>query len=122
MGQAGADSGGLYPIVLRHNVSQCVAQGQWVGKCRIGRRCGRASRAGTVTILRRSVDPRARVCWSPARTPAARSRLWAIAAHRIQAALAPKRPEVIFSSVVVRPVDLLRCVVVSVADAAVNRV
>ena len=31
-------------------------------------------------------------------------------------------PSVIFSSVVVRPVDLLRCVVVSVADAAVNRV
>ena len=33
MGQAGADSGGLYPIVLRHNVSQCLDQGQWVGKC-----------------------------------------------------------------------------------------
>src|SRR5262245_34270814 len=32
------------------------------------------------------------------------------------------KTEVIFSSVVVRPVDLLRCVVVSVADAAVNRV
>ena len=29
----------------------------------------------------------------PARTPVARSRLWAIAAHRIQAELAPKRPE-----------------------------
>jgi len=33
-----------------------------------------------LTILRRSVDPRARVCWSPASIPAARSRLWAIAA------------------------------------------
>jgi len=62
LGQAGADSGGLYPIVLCHNVSQCLDQGQWMGKCRIGRRCGRASLAGTVTILRRSVDPRARVC------------------------------------------------------------
>ncbi|MDT5202505.1 MAG: hypothetical protein QOH34_4027, partial [Mycobacterium sp.] len=31
-------------------------------------------------------------------------------------------PDVIFSSVVARPVDLLRCVVVSVVDAAVNRV
>ena len=84
---------GLYPIVLRHNASHCFDQGQWVGRCRIGRRCGRASRAATVTILRRSVDPRARVCWSPARTPAARSRWWAIAAHRIQAELAPKRPD-----------------------------
>jgi hypothetical protein len=68
------------------------------------------------------VDPQALVRRSPARTPAARSRLWAIAAHRIQAEFAPKRPEVIFSSVVARPVDLLGCVVVSVVDAAVNRV
>jgi hypothetical protein len=75
-----------------------------------------------LTMVRRSVDPRARVCWFPARTPVARSRLWAIAAHRIQAELAPKRPDVIFSSVVARQVDLLRCVVVSVFDAAVNRV
>jgi hypothetical protein len=109
-------------MVLRHNVSQDVDQGQWVGRCRIGRCCGRARRAGTLTILRRSVDPRARVCRSPASTPVARSRLWAIAAHRIQAELAPKRPSVIFSSVVARHVDLLRCVVVSVFDAAVNRV
>ena len=58
----------------------------------------------------------------PASTPAARSRLCAIAAHRIQAELAPKRPDVIFSSVVARPVDLLGYVVVSVADVVVNRV
>jgi len=53
---------------------------------------------------------------------AARVRLNAITAATSQAALALKRPILIFSSVVVRPVDLLRCVVVSVADAAVNRV
>jgi len=46
-----------------------------------------------LTILRRSVDPRARVCWSPASTPAARSRLWEIAAHSTQAELAPNRPD-----------------------------
>ena len=73
-------------------------------------------------MRRRSVAPHATALAAPASTPAARSRLWAIAAHRIQAEFAPKRPDVIFSSVVVRPVDLLRCVVVSVADAAVNRV
>jgi len=54
--------------------------------------------------------------------PAARSRLCAITAQASQAQLAANSPDVIFSSVVVRPVDLLRCVVVSVADAAVNRV
>ena len=75
-----------------------------------------------LTILRRRVAPRVAACRGPASVAAARSRLWAIAAHRIQAEFAPKRPDVIFSSVVVRPVDLLRCVVVSVADAAVNRV
>ena len=72
-------------------------QGQWVGRCSIGRRCGRASRAATLMIRRRRVDPRARACWCPASTPAARSRLCAIAAHKIQAELAPKRPEVIWS-------------------------
>ena len=79
--------------MLCHSASQCCDQGQWVGRCSIGRRWGRDSRAATLMILRRSVDPRARVCWSPASTPAARSRLWAIAAHRIQAELAPNRPE-----------------------------
>ena len=69
-------------------------------------------------MRRRSVAPRA----TALAAPAARSRLWAIAAHRTQAELAPKRPEVICSSVVARPVYLLGCVVVSVADAAVNRV
>jgi hypothetical protein len=49
-------------------------------------------------MLRRRVDPGARVCCSPASTPAARSRLWTIAAHRIQAYLAPKRPEGVCAS------------------------
>ena len=75
-----------------------------------------------LTMRRRNVAPRATALVAPARTPAARSRLWAIAAHRIHAEFAPNWPEVIFSSVVARPVDLLRCVVVSVVDAAVNRV
>jgi len=75
-----------------------------------------------LTIRRRSVDPRATLLVAPASTPTARIRLWAMAAHSTQAELAPKRPDVIFSSVVARPVDLLRCVVVSVAHAAVNRV
>ena len=80
-------------MVLCHSASQAFDQGQWVGRCRIGRRCGRAKRAGTLTMVRRRVDPRARVYRSAARTPAARSRLWAIAAHSTQAELAPKRPE-----------------------------
>ena len=119
-GQAAA--GGLWPMVWSHSRSQAGAQGQRLGRCSTGVRAGRASRAGTAMMRRRKVAPRARVCLSPARTPAARSRLCAIAAHRTQAELAPKRPEVICSSVVARPVYLLGCVVVSVADAAVNRV
>jgi hypothetical protein len=46
-----------------------------------------------LTILRRSVDPRARAWRSPASTPAARSRLWAIAAHCTQAEFVPNRPD-----------------------------
>ena len=121
-GQGVADSGGLCPMVLRHSVIQALDQGQWLGRCRTGRRWGRASRAGMLMMRRLSVEPRATALAPPASTPAARSRLWAIAAHRTQAELAPKRPEVICSSVVARPVYLLGCVVVSVADAAVNRV
>ena len=40
-----------------------------------------------------SVDPRATALVAPASTPAACSRLWAIAAHRIHAEFAPKRPD-----------------------------
>ena len=47
-----------------------------------------------VTTLRRSVDAARAGCAGRRRgSPVARSRLWAIAAHRIQAELAPKRPE-----------------------------
>jgi hypothetical protein len=47
-----------------------------------------------LTIVRRRVAPRARA-WRPSASVAAtRSRLWATAAHRIRAELAPKRPHV----------------------------
>ena len=49
-------------------------------------------------MRRRSVAPRATALAAPASTPAARSRLWAIAAHRIQAELAPNRPEGMWAS------------------------
>ena len=45
-----------------------------------------------------------------------------MAAQMAQALLAPKRPEVIFSVVVVCCVELRRCLVASVVDAAVSRV
>ena len=92
-GQGFCSGGGSPPIVLRHRASQGFDQGQWVGRCSTGRRCGRVSRAGTFTMRRRSVEPRATAWVPPARTPAARRRLWAIAAHRIQAELAPNRPD-----------------------------
>ena len=75
-------------------VKPCVpAQGQWLGRCRMGRRCGRASRAGMLMILRpawRRGPPRVGARRSAAD---ARSRLWAIAAHNAQALLAPNRPD-----------------------------
>ena len=77
---------------------------------------------GNVDDLAAQGSPRATAWWPPASVAAARSRLWAIAAHRIQAELAPKRPEVIFSPVVACCVDLRRCFVASVADAAISRV
>jgi hypothetical protein len=46
-----------------------------------------------LTILRRRVAPRATAWAPPGRTPAARSRLWAMAVHNTQAELAPKLPE-----------------------------
>jgi len=51
-----------------------------------------------LTILRRRVAPRVAACRGPASVAAARSRLWAIAAHRIQAEFAPKRPEGMWAS------------------------
>ena len=37
------------PMVLCHRVIQAGSQGQWVGRCRIGLRWGRARRAGMLT-------------------------------------------------------------------------
>jgi hypothetical protein len=79
--------------MLRHSVVHACAQGQCDGRCRTARRWGRASRAGMLTMRRRNVIPRATALAAPASTPAARSRLWAIAAHKTQAALAPKQPD-----------------------------
>ena len=59
----------------------------------MGLRCGRASRAGTFTIRRRRVAPRATACSALVRAPAARSRLWVIAAHQAHAWLAANDPE-----------------------------
>ena len=80
-------------MVLCHSACHAGSQGQWLGRCRIGLRCGRAIRAGMLTSARRSVAPRALPWRPPARIPAARSRLWVIAAHSTQAELAPNRPD-----------------------------
>ena len=45
-----------------------------------------------LTILRRRVAPRATARWPPASVPAARSRLWAIAAHSAQARVGAESP------------------------------
>ena len=72
-------------MVLRHRASHASAQGQWLGRCRMGRALWSSQAGGDVDDLRRRVAPRATAWGPPARMPAARSRLWAIAAHRIQA-------------------------------------
>jgi hypothetical protein len=41
------------------SMSQASALGQWVGRCSMGRRCGRARRAGTLIRCARRVAPRA---------------------------------------------------------------
>jgi len=93
-GQAATLGGGGWDsITLRHNAVHALAQGQWLGRCKTGRRCGRVRRAGMLTILRRRVAPRAAAWRLPASVAAARSRLWAMAAHNTQAELAPKCPE-----------------------------
>jgi hypothetical protein len=86
-------AGGLALMMLAHSRSQEPDHGQCVGSRSVGMRCGRVSRAGTLTIFRRSVDPRA-FAWCPsARIPVARSRLWATAAHRTHAEFAPNDPD-----------------------------
>src|SRR6476619_4796569 len=69
------------------------AQGQWAGRCSTRRCCGRVSRAGTATRSRRRVAPRATACAGLARVPAARSRLWVIAAQISHALFAANRLE-----------------------------
>jgi hypothetical protein len=59
----------------------------------VPRRWGRASRAGTLTIWRRSVAPRATASWSLLRVPAARSRLWVIAVQIAQALFEANRDQ-----------------------------
>jgi hypothetical protein len=54
---------------------------------------GLAIRAGTLTKCRRRVAPRALAWDLLARVPAARSRLWVIAASTVHALLAEKDPE-----------------------------
>src|SRR3990170_4690838 len=78
---------------LRQSVVHCWAQGQWAGRCRTRRRCGRARRAGTLTTWRRSVAPRATAWLGLLRVPAARSRVWVMAAQMAQALLAANRLE-----------------------------
>lgn len=52
-----------------------------------------AIQAGTVIRVRRRVAPRSTAWTGPAIVPAARSRWWVIAAHRVQALLAANRPD-----------------------------
>src|SRR3954453_2377478 len=73
--------------------SHLMAHGQYFGMCKTGRRCGRASRAGTWMIWRRRVAPRATAGLVGSRVSAARSRLWVIAAQIAHAWFDANRPE-----------------------------
>src|SRR6266516_3595200 len=96
---------------------QACRQGQYAGRCRVGRPCGRASRAGTRTRCLRSVAPRAFAWNRPARDPAARIRLWLMPAHTSQAAFAANRTDVILSCPLDHGFDLLGCDADGVLDA-----
>ena len=52
-------AGGPGPMACCHSPSHAGAQDHLRGRCRIGVRAGRASRAGMVMIRRRRVAPRA---------------------------------------------------------------
>ena len=71
------------PVAMACRVFQCVAHGQWVGRCRTSRRELDAIRAGTLMIL---VCRLALVMF--AATAAARAMLNAITAQETQAAFA----------------------------------
>jgi hypothetical protein len=64
MGQAVAGGPVAIANTPFHKAIQCSAQGQCAGRCSTRRRCGRAIRAGTLTIRRRRVAPRATACRS----------------------------------------------------------
>src|SRR6478735_12688900 len=103
-GRAGFGDGRGQPVAggpVLNTASQSAvhgsAQGQWAGRCSTRRRCGRVSRAGTVIRSRRRVAPRATAWAGLARLPAARSRLWVIAAQIVHALFAANRPSVISS-------------------------
>ncbi len=66
-----------------------VSHGQCVGRCSVKRRAEEATRAGTETIVRRTVAVVALPSWgSPVRVAAARVRLNAITAQTNHAAFA----------------------------------
>src|SRR3954453_22788096 len=92
-----AVAGGPVANTAFQSAVQGSAQGQWAGRCSTRRRCGRVSRAGTAIRSRRRVAPRALACAGLARVPAARSRLWVIAAQIVHALFAENRPSVILS-------------------------
>lgn len=111
--------GGPVAIGLKlrsHRTFHGCAQGQRAGRCSTRRRCDAAMRAGTFTMRRRRVAPRATPCSVPARVPAARSRWWVMAAQIAQALLVPNRPEVILSRLVDHGPDLGLCLVDGVVD------
>lgn len=78
-------------LFLFHKRSHGWAWGQCAGSRNPGRRCGLTRRAGTVTSWCRRLAPRANA--RPLNVAAARSRLWAMAAHNAQAEFAAKCPE-----------------------------
>ena len=66
--------------MLRPQCEPVIGPGPVAGRCTTGRRCGWASRAGTLTILRRMVAPRGPR--GRAEDVGGASRLWVIVAHR----------------------------------------
>src|SRR3954451_6732693 len=86
-------AGGPVAKTAAQSAAHGSAQGQWAGRCSTWRRCGRVIRAGTPIRSRRRVVPRATAWAGLARVPAARRRLWLIAAQIVHALFAANRPE-----------------------------
>ena len=66
---------------------------EFAGRCRVKLRAEWETRAGMLISFVRMVPVRALRSFPPARTPAARARLWAITAHANQAPLALNDPD-----------------------------